>query len=244
MFKDVNDHILQIKKMFPSAKSGLYAIKYPCVGSASFSSAKLVVYCDMETDGGGWIVIQRRNASMGWVNFARGWTDYELGFGDLEGEFWLGLKNIYELTNQDSFQLKLKVWNDTNTSINWNYPYFKIYDASQYYQITNLGVGSGNGTYSAFGYEVRYTIRFSTYDSPSGQFCGYQKQSGWWCYSRYGRNRYECEYANLNGLHKPSGIPGTDPVRERLVWRTSSNGYEIFTHSEMKIRPQSCGLSS
>ena len=65
-----------------------------------FTTARQTVYCDMETDGGGWIVIQRRNASMGWVNFVRGWTDYKNGFGDLDGEFWIGLKQIHELTNQ------------------------------------------------------------------------------------------------------------------------------------------------
>ena len=222
--------------MFPSAKSGLYAIS---VTNEMFSSSKLAVYCDMETDGGGWIVIQRRNASMGWVNFARNFIEYELGFGDLEGEFWLGLKNMYELTNQDSVELKLKVWNATNSSINWNYPYFRVSDLRQSYQITTTR-GSGNSIYSAFGNQGR-TLSFRTYDNLAGS-CPYLIQSGWWCYYRY-YNRYSCDYANLNGLHRPSGIPGTDPVRERLVWRTASNTYEIFTHSEMKIRPQSCRLS-
>ena len=235
--------LLQIKKMFPSAKSGLYAIRYPCAGgNALFSSSKLTVYCDMETDGGGWIVIQRRDACMGRVSFAKNFSEYEKGFGDLNGEFWLGLKNIYELTNQDNVELKTQVWNYTNSTINWNYPYFRIYDANLAYQLLhNIPRGSGNGTFGAFGNEGnhRYNVRFITYDSPSGPQCSYIKPNGWWCSSR---NGYHCDYANLNGLHKPSGIPGTDPVRERLVWRTAS-GYEIFTNSEMKIRPQSCGLS-
>ena len=48
----------------------------------------------METDKGGWIVIQRRVPN-GTVNFYRGWKDYEKGFGDLDSEFWYGLRNIY-----------------------------------------------------------------------------------------------------------------------------------------------------
>ena len=52
--------------------------------------------CDMTSDGGKWMVIQRRiNGS---VDFYLDWTDYVNGFGDLEGEFWYGLENIHCLT--------------------------------------------------------------------------------------------------------------------------------------------------
>ena len=110
--------------MTPSAKSGPYAIKDPCSGQNLFSVAKLTVYCDMETYGGGWIIIQRRNASLGRVNFFRNWSDYENGFGNIGGEFWIGLKNIYELTNQQQMELKISVWNDTGTALTWNYPWW------------------------------------------------------------------------------------------------------------------------
>ena len=50
----------------------------------------------METDGGGWVVFQRRMD--GTVDFYHNWTDYVKGFGDLNGEFWLGLNKIHRLT--------------------------------------------------------------------------------------------------------------------------------------------------
>ena len=50
--------------------------------------------CDMLADGGGWIVFQRRvDAS---VDFYREWSEYKKGFGDLNGNFWLGLEKIHK----------------------------------------------------------------------------------------------------------------------------------------------------
>ncbi|KAK3580200.1 hypothetical protein CHS0354_001332 [Potamilus streckersoni] len=58
------------------------------------------VYCDMTN--GGWTVMQRRKD--GSVSFKRTWTEYAQGFGDLEGDFWVGLNQIHRLT-KDSNQI-------------------------------------------------------------------------------------------------------------------------------------------
>jgi len=49
----------------------------------------------------GWTVIQRRLD--GSVDFYRNWSDYRLGFGHLDGEFWLGNERIHQLTNQGKY---------------------------------------------------------------------------------------------------------------------------------------------
>ncbi|KAL7740810.1 hypothetical protein ACLKA6_013662 [Drosophila palustris] len=55
----------------------------------SFSSEPFTVVCDAETrNGGGWTIILRRMD--GSINFYRNWTAYKNGFGDLNGEFFLG----------------------------------------------------------------------------------------------------------------------------------------------------------
>ncbi|EDS38749.1 fibrinogen and fibronectin [Culex quinquefasciatus] len=61
------------------------------------------VFCDQEYEGGGWIVIQNRYD--GSVHFYRDWDEYERGFGNLNREFWLGLRKIHELTYSRRYEL-------------------------------------------------------------------------------------------------------------------------------------------
>ena len=72
--------------------SGVYTIDPD--GSGTFD-----VFCDQTTAGGGWTVFQKRMD--GSVDFYRSWADYKRGFGNLNGEFWLGLDKIYRLSDSD-----------------------------------------------------------------------------------------------------------------------------------------------
>jgi len=56
------------------------------------------VRCNMEIEGGGWLVFQYRHN--GEVNFQRNWKDYKQGLGSLDKEFWLGNDFLYDLTTQ------------------------------------------------------------------------------------------------------------------------------------------------
>ncbi|KAG5872682.1 hypothetical protein JTB14_030053 [Gonioctena quinquepunctata] len=70
--------------------SGVYKIQ------PKLSKKPSMVLCDMETRGGGWTHIQKRFD--GSQDFDLGWREYKFGFGDLGGEFWLGLENIHLMT--------------------------------------------------------------------------------------------------------------------------------------------------
>lgn len=63
-------------------------------------SPELEVFCDMETSGGGWTIIQRRKSGL--VSFYQDWRQYKQGFGSIRGDFWLGNEHIHRLTRQPS----------------------------------------------------------------------------------------------------------------------------------------------
>ncbi|WP_407809616.1 fibrinogen-related protein, partial [Staphylococcus aureus] len=70
-----------------STLSGIYRI-WPLNWRTAGS---FLVYCDMDTDGDGWTVIQRRGDFKNPVDyFYKNWTDYQMGFGKLTEDFWLG----------------------------------------------------------------------------------------------------------------------------------------------------------
>ncbi|XP_078576487.1 fibrinogen C domain-containing protein 1-B-like [Branchiostoma floridae x Branchiostoma japonicum] len=77
--------------------SGVYTL--------DLSSTSVEAYCDMENQGGGWTVIQRRQD--GSVPFNRTWEEYKLGFGNLSGEYWLGNENIHLLTKRKNYKLRV-----------------------------------------------------------------------------------------------------------------------------------------
>ncbi|XP_073786580.1 angiopoietin-1 isoform X1 [Danio rerio] len=65
------------------------------------------VYCVMESAGGGWTVIQKRED--GTVDFQKTWKEYKMGFGSVSGEHWLGNEFVHVLTNQRQHGLRVEL---------------------------------------------------------------------------------------------------------------------------------------
>ena len=96
----------------------------------------------MKTDGGGWTVFQRRQD--GSVDFYRNWVDYEEGFGNLSGEFWLGLSKVHRLTsNGTNHSLRVDLGDFESNTAYAQYSTFSIGDDLTKY---TLNVGGYSGT--------------------------------------------------------------------------------------------------
>ena len=99
------------------------------------------VFCDMTTDGAGWTVFQRRLD--GSVDFYRDWASYKKGFGDLNGEFWLGNDNLHRLTASGDVTLRVDL-EDFDGNITFaEYTPFTLADERDKYRLV---VGAYNGT--------------------------------------------------------------------------------------------------
>ncbi|WAR28961.1 TENR-like protein [Mya arenaria] len=88
------------------------------------------VFCDMDTDQGGWTVFQHRVD--GSVDFYRNFSSYENGFGSLQGEFWLGLKMMHEMTSRTTHDLRIDITHADDSPAYVVYAGFSVGAGSDY----------------------------------------------------------------------------------------------------------------
>ena len=172
---------------FPPSKSpsAVYQMKsctLPCEVS-SFTTVLATVYCDMTTDGGGWIVIQRNKKGSS-VNFNKKWVDYEKGFGNLTTEFWYGLAATHCLTQRGQWEMRVDYQKNDKTWSYLHYNQFSIGNASEEYPLT-VGGFTGVGS-DSFAYHngMKFTTSDNDNDKSSGN-CATKYKDGWWfnnCY--------------------------------------------------------------
>ena len=91
----------------------------------------------MTKAGGGWTVFQRRID--GSVDFYRNWTEYQKGFGDLNGEFWLGLDKINRLCRSSKINLRIELEDFQNKTSYADYRTFAVSNETEKYSLTTSG---------------------------------------------------------------------------------------------------------
>jgi len=178
-------------------------------------------YCDVVTNGGGWLVIQRRQD--GSVDFHRGWIEYEEGFGSLTGELWYGLHPLHCLTNQRQWKLHIDFTFTNETKSYLSYNKFAVGPVNSQYQLSISGF-TGITT-DPFAFSRLNGMKFTTKDRDNdkwGANCAVSagEVGGWWynnCGHIYLNHQYKYKHSiYLNGK------------------------YHFLSFIEMKIKPNNC----
>nr|QHR82844.1 veficolin 1 [Vipera anatolica senliki] len=185
----------------------------------------LRVLCDMHTDGGGWIVFQRR--SDGLVDFFRDWAAYKRGFGSELSEFWLGNDHLHRLTSLGKNELRVDFMDFANQHSFAKYGSFQVAAESNQYRLT-LGNFTGGPAGDSL-IKKHSHMPFSTKDKlqdPNSLKCAEKYKGGWW-YN-------ECHHANLNGKY---WLGEHKSFADGINWKSGRGYYYSYKHTEMKFRP-------
>lgn len=170
--------------------SGLYTV-FPRANDL----AGKIVYCDMDTDGGGWTVIQRRGQYGNDVYyFYRNWTEYARGFGDPAKEHWIGNNVLHALTSDpEEMALRIVLTNNTGDTVSVDYERIQVGSEEEFFKL-KLGKHLGPPGWDSLsnGNDCGFTTFDQDHDKDSGN-CAVTFRGAWW---------YEaCHRSNLNGLN-------------------------------------------
>ncbi|XP_013122122.1 tenascin isoform X2 [Oreochromis niloticus] len=179
----------------------------------------LQVYCDMSTDGGGWIVFLRRQS--GKLEFFRNWKNYTGGFGDMNDEFWLGLSNLHKITASGQYELRVDLRDKGDTAYA-QYDKFSVGEPRTRYKVH---VGGYSGT-AGDSMTYHHGRPFSTYDHDNDiavTNCALSYKGAFWYKN--------CHRVNLMGRY------GDNSHSKGVNWFHWKGHEHSIEFAEMKIRP-------
>ncbi|XP_053903618.1 fibrinogen-like protein 1-like protein [Malaclemys terrapin pileata] len=155
-----------------------------------------VVWCDMDTEGKGWTVVQRNSYNTE-ITWKESWSTYKYGFGNVQQDYWLGNEYLSLLTRQNIYKVRFVVEDKFNNTRYAEFDIFSVEDEPSGYPL-RLGRYSGDGedyltTYHSGLGGIHDNMKFSTTDKDQDQASGNCASSygGWW-YDK-------CQNVLLNG---------------------------------------------
>ncbi|XP_075041751.1 ficolin-2-like [Mixophyes fleayi] len=188
-------------------------------------SKLLKVLCDMDTDGGGWIVFQRRWD--GSVDFYRDWKSYKTGFGSRLNEFWLGNDNLHWLTSSGRWEMQIDLYDFKHKKVFAKYSSFKVLGESDKYMLLLGNFTDGNiGDAMAYHRDRLFTTFDQDNDGDKDDNCAKKWDGAWWFSN--------CYHANLNSVYK---LPTESDSFSGINWKSGKEWKYYYKYTEMKMRP-------
>ena len=200
---------------------------------AALTSHGIQVLCDTETEGGGWVIIQRRTSRD--LNFTRGWDDYVAGFGNKTGDHWLGLQAIHSLCPPSKpCGLRVDMDDKDTPGRTWwaEYTSFSVLELAADFRLSLSGYNTSSTAGDAMLIDVdrfrNNNMAFTTYDRHNdmdgeGYNCTHTSSGGWW-YNGCGNAR----------LNSQEAIWTEHTCEPHLCAPSEKPIYPI--HTEMKVR--------
>ncbi|XP_062401702.1 angiopoietin-1 [Sardina pilchardus] len=199
-------------------------VHYIYIGNATTPTK---VFCDMETSGGGWTMIQRRID--GSTDFQRGWEEYKMGFGDPALEHWLGNEAVHQMTSQTQYSLRVELKDWEGHSHYALHDRFQLASEKQQYRLLLRGYSGTAGQVNSL---VSPGTAFSTRDRDNDNClckCALMLTGGWWFDA--------CGLSNLNGIYYAIG----HNIRKLngIKWHHFRGPSYSLRSTAMMIRPSS-----
>lgn len=186
----------------------------------------------MQLLAGGWTIIQRRVDDS--VLFNRGWDEYKVGFGQFNGNFWLGLEKIKAITDAGTNEvyIGIQTYDDSYYKFAWaRYTFFGLSDEKEHYKL-NLGdyvPDSTAGDSLASHGGAYFSTKDRDHDKSDKYHCADLLSSGWWYNT--------CHDAHLNGIYY--NFPGSikkPQVPDGITWQTWTGNSNSLKTVVMALR--------
>ncbi|XP_073838867.1 angiopoietin-4 isoform X2 [Musca autumnalis] len=191
------------------------------------TSDPFYVTCEDQLAGGGWTVILNR--FNGDINFQRGWMEYKHGFGNLAGEFFIGMDKLYALTASAVHELLITLEDFQKHRRYARYNLFAIGNEMESYELKLLGKFEGDA-----GDSLTYHAgsKFSTFDNDNDGCvdcnCAQSHKGAWW---------YNwCDQSNLMGPYHETDYDKIEQYRG-IYWHDWLGGNYSLKAVKMMIRP-------
>ncbi|KAL6458125.1 hypothetical protein MHYP_G00333550 [Metynnis hypsauchen] len=219
---DTNDFPTDCSEVFNRGQrnSGVYPIK-------PNQSEPFNVYCDISSDGADTVIQRRVDGS---VDFDQNWDKYELGFGNLEKEFWLGLAKIYSIARQGDYILNIQLedWKEEKRFIEY---LFTLDGPTSHYTIhlTHLSGNLPDAMSNHTG--MMFSTKDKDNDNHEDSNCARNYSGGWWFNA--------CGDSNLNGRYTCTRSRSRSLRRKGIYWRPGRGSTYTLKFTKISIRPSS-----